>query len=115
MTTPERPVNKNSNSRNADNHQNNQTGGASVSTAVSRLEPHENVSVVESGNIANQVESPLQQANGPVSNQRTSPESQTCKYYLRGVCKRGKKGTKCTFLHPAYCFKYTNKADLPGG
>ena len=34
---------------------------------------------------------------------------------MRGVCKHGKKGTKCTFAHPAYWFKYTNKADLPGG
>ena len=115
ITTPVNPVNENSNTRNADYRQNNQTGGVSVSTAASQLETNGNVSVVESGNGANQVESPLQLANDPVSNQKSSPESQTCKYYLRGVCKHGKKGTKCTFAHPAYCFKYTNKADLPGG
>ena len=38
-----------------------------------------------------------------------------CKFYLRGTCKHGKKGSACSYKHPALCFKFTTKGDLKGG
>ena len=38
-----------------------------------------------------------------------------CRYYLRGNCKHGRKGTKCAYKHPPLCLKYMAKADSNGG
>ncbi len=33
-------------------------------------------------------------------------ERKTCSFYLRGICRHGKRGEECQFYHPKICFKY---------
>ena len=49
------------------------------------------------------------------SSSRENNGNKICRFYLRGTCKHGKKGTNCTYDHPALCFKFTTKGDLNGG
>ena len=44
-----------------------------------------------------------------------SPMTPVCKFYLRGSCKHGKKGSKCSFKHPPMCFKFLRNGDRGGG
>ena len=53
----------------------------------------------------------------PVINKNQPPKEtkNICRYYVRGTCKHGRKGTKCEYRHPTLCFKFTTKGDLKGG
>ena len=33
-------------------------------------------------------------------------EKKICSFYLRGICRHGKKGEECQFHHPKLCFKF---------
>ena len=69
----------------------------------------------ETSNAADNKTMDKDQEKNSSSQEEKSASLPTCKFFLRGSCKHGKKGTNCSFRHPPLCFKFINKGDRSGG